>query len=97
MNVKHLMMAAGMALVLSTGGAYASDKPVSDSWITTKVKAELTKDSDTKASKIHVNTASGVVTLTGNVASSAQKMKAEQDTKSVKGVVDVQNMLKVPE
>jgi osmotically-inducible protein OsmY len=95
MNVKQLIAAAGLALVLSGGAAYASEEPVKDSWITAKVKAELTKDSQTKASKIHVNTASGVVSLTGDVATAEQKTKAESDARTVKGVVDVQNLLKV--
>jgi hyperosmotically inducible protein len=76
---------------------YAADTAtkVDDSWITTKVKGELAKDSDTKAHKIHVKTVSGVVTLDGQVASAAEKTKAEQDARSIKGVVDVNNSLTV--
>jgi hypothetical protein len=36
-----------------------------------------------------------VVTLTGTVASAAQKTKAEQVAKAVDGVTSVKNMLKV--
>ncbi|HEY4369467.1 MAG TPA: BON domain-containing protein [Steroidobacteraceae bacterium] len=68
-----------------------------DTWITTKVKTDLAKDSATPANKIHVNTKAGVVVLTGSVASTAEKEKAEKDARGVKGVVDVENQLKVAE
>jgi hypothetical protein len=47
------MAAAAASLAIATGAAFAedtsakSDQPVSDSYITTKVKAELAKDSST--------------------------------------------------
>jgi hyperosmotically inducible protein len=53
--------------------------PVSDSYITTKIEATLTKDSDTKAKNIHVKTTNGVVSLSGTARSEAEKDKAEQD------------------
>lgn len=95
--VSALVAAASMAVV--AGGALAdevkSDQPVKDSYITTKVKAELAKDKGTKARDIHVTTKDGVVMLDGTVASSAEKELAEQDAKKVKGVVDVHNGLTV--
>src|SRR5580698_2303827 len=72
-----------------------SDQPVTDSYITSKVKAELTKDSTTKARHIHVTTKDGVVMLKGNVNSDAEKQKAEQDASGVKGVTHVENDLNV--
>ena len=97
---KLLIAAAAACLALATGGAFANDEPKSaqpmtDSMITTKVKAELAKDRDTKAKDIHVDTKNGVVMLHGAVASMAEKDKAEQDVRSIKGVVDVTNNLKV--
>lgn len=94
MKVIQAICAAMLAGALAAGPVYAKGE-VSDTWITTKVKAELTKDSDTKAHQIKVNTKSGVVVLSGNVASTAEKDKAEQDARSIKGVVNVQNNLKV--
>ena len=79
-------------VALSAEGA---GQKVDDSWITTKVKGDLAKDSATPASKIHVNTKAGVVVLTGAVATKAEKDKAEADARSVKGVVDVENQLTV--
>jgi hyperosmotically inducible protein len=95
--VSALVTAASLAVV--AGNAFAddvkSDQPVKDSYITTKVKAELAKDKGTKARDIHVTTKDGVVMLDGTVASSAEKELAEQDAKKIKGVVDVHNGLTV--
>jgi hyperosmotically inducible protein len=95
--VSFLVAAASMAIV--AGNAYAddvkSDQPVADSYITTKVKAELAKDKGTKAHDIHVTTKDGVVMLEGTVGSTAEKELAAKDAKKVKGVVDVHNGLTV--
>ena len=92
-----LIAAASMAVV--AGNALAddvkSDQPVTDSYITTKVKAELAKDKGTKAHNIHVTTKDGVVMLDGTVGSDAEKELAAQDAKKVKGVLDVHNGLTV--
>jgi osmotically-inducible protein OsmY len=103
MNTKNTLMAAGaLCCALAIGGAFAndtshrkSDQPLTDTVITTKVKAELAKDRATKAMAIHVKTEDGVVMLTGTVRSAAEKAKAEQDARSVKGVVKVTNDLAV--
>ena len=63
--------------------------------ITTKVKAELAKDKSTKATDINVDTKNGVVTLNGAVASEAERAKAELNARTVKGVVEVENNLRV--
>jgi hyperosmotically inducible periplasmic protein len=95
--ISVLVAAASMAIV--AGNAYAdgvkSDQPVKDSYITTKVKAELAKDKGTKAHDIHVTTKDGVVMLDGTVGSDAEKELAAQDAKKVKGVLDVHNGLSV--
>jgi hyperosmotically inducible protein len=46
-------------------------------------------------STINVDVDKDVVTLTGTVATPAQKTKAEQVAKSVEGVKSVKNLLKV--
>ena len=95
--VSVLVTAASMAIV--AGNAFAddvkSDQPVKDSYITTKVKAELAKDKGTKAHEIHVTTKDGVVMLEGTVGSEAEKELASQDARKIKGVVDVKNGLTV--
>jgi hyperosmotically inducible periplasmic protein len=101
MNGRKLLIAATAACwTLATGAAFAgdtmkSDQPVTDTVITTKVKAELAKDKSTQAHEIHVETKNGVVHLNGDVASMAEKDKAEADARMVKGVVSVTNNLKV--
>jgi hyperosmotically inducible protein len=72
-----------------------SDQPVTDSYITTKVKAELAKDSTTKARHIHVVTKDGNVVLKGVVGSDMEKQKAEQDASGIKGVSHVENDLTI--
>jgi hyperosmotically inducible protein len=95
--VSVLIAAASMAIVASNAFAddVKSDQPVKDSYITTKVKAELAKDKGTKAHDIHVTTKDGVVMLDGTVSSAAEKELAAQDAKKVKGVMDVHNGLTV--
>lgn len=46
-----------------------TERLASDTWLTTKVKAELLADSITKSFQIHVKTFHGVVSLHGEVAS----------------------------
>ena len=95
---KYLVALA--ALTLTSGVAWAdhgSNQPMKDSYITTKVKAELAADHDTKAREIHVTTIDGVVTLRGVVKSDAEKDRAERDAMRVKGVRDVHDRIKVPD
>jgi hyperosmotically inducible protein len=95
--ISVLVAAASMAVVAGNACAddVKSDQPVKDSYITTKVKAELAKDKGTKAHDIHVTTKDGVVMLDGTVGSDAEKELAAQDAKKVKGVLDVHNGLSV--
>ena len=72
----------------------ANDVGVSgdDAWITTKVKSELTmKGFDLL--HVHVDTAGKVVTLSGTVETAADKHKAVDLAKAVKGVVGVEDHL----
>ncbi|HEY6454986.1 MAG TPA: BON domain-containing protein [Steroidobacteraceae bacterium] len=86
---------AGTSAAFAAGTDVGSNQPVSDSYITTKIKAVLTKDRDTKAKNIHVKTTDGVVSLSGTARSEAEKDKAEQDARGIKGVTDVHNDLHV--
>jgi hyperosmotically inducible protein len=88
-------LAFGASAVFADDTTMKSDQPVTDSYITTKVKAELTKDSTTKARHIHVTTKDGTVILKGVVGSDEEKQKAEQDANVVKGVQHVENDLTV--
>ena len=63
-----------------------SEQPVTDTWITTKVKAELATTDGVKSTDISVTTVDGVVTLTGALASETGREKAIAAAKSIKGV-----------
>ena len=68
---------------------------VSDAMITTKVKAEFAKDKMVSATKIHVDTDKGVVTLGGTAKSKAEADHAVALAKNVSGVASVKNDIKV--
>jgi hyperosmotically inducible protein len=62
---------------------------VDDAWITTKVKSEFAAKKSVKGSDISVSTTDGVVTLTGTVATAAEKKHASAIAKKIKGVKSV--------
>jgi osmotically-inducible protein OsmY len=66
-----------------------------DAGITTAVKTKLLADPDVSGLKIDVDTASGVVTLTGNVNTPAEKRRAIELAKETTGVSSVKDNLKI--
>ena len=66
-----------------------------DAWLWVKTRFDLAAVDDLRDSTINVDVDNAVVTLTGTVASAAQKTRAEQSAKSVEGVKSVRNQLKV--
>jgi hyperosmotically inducible protein len=72
-----------------TAADASSQQPVEDSWITTKVKADLLVDDQTKGLDINVSTTDGVVTLAGRLDSAAQVDKAVSIARGIKGVKSV--------
>lgn len=71
-------------------GQNDSNQPVTDTWITTKVKADLLATENVSGLDIKVETVDGVVTLSGAVANKAQKDKAIAVAKQIKGVKSVE-------
>ncbi len=63
-----------------------SNQPVTDTWITTKVKSSLLADSDVSGLKIEVDTVDGVVFLTGNVENKTQADEAKRIAGEIDGV-----------
>ena len=63
-----------------------SNEPVTDSWITTKVKADLLTSSNVPGTEVKVETVNGVVSLSGSVANQAEKDKAVSVARGIKGV-----------
>ena len=68
---------------------------VNDGWLWVKTRFDLAAADDLRDSTINVDVDKAVVTLSGTVASAAQKTRAEAVAKSVEGVTSVRNMLKV--
>jgi hypothetical protein len=68
---------------------------LNDGWLWVKARFDLAAADDLRDSTINVDVDNAIVTLSGTVASPAQKAKAEQVAKSVEGVKSVKNMLKV--
>jgi osmotically-inducible protein OsmY len=68
---------------------------IDDAMITTSVKAELAKDSNLSATRINVDTTQGRVMLKGTAPSNEAREHATTLAKNVKGVVAVDNQLKV--
>ncbi|RQZ08642.1 BON domain-containing protein [Burkholderia sp. Bp9031] len=66
-----------------------SNQPVTDTWITTKVKSELATTEGLKSTHVSVKTVDGVVTLTGVLPSKIAVKKAVAVTRSIKGVKHV--------
>ena len=67
----------------------------SDAGITTAVKSKLAADDTVKAYKVDVDTHNKVVTLTGEVDTSAQREHAVMIARNTKGVADVIDQLRV--
>ncbi len=68
---------------------------VTDSWITTKVKAALVEDTQVKATEVNVETFKGVVQLSGFVSSDAAMYEAVRIARGIKGVTSVKNDMHV--
>jgi hyperosmotically inducible protein len=68
---------------------------ITDTWITTKLKADFVNEKTLEHSDINVDTVNHVVTLKGTVASSAGKARAAEIAKTTKGVTKVVNTLTI--
>jgi hyperosmotically inducible protein len=69
---------------------------IDDATLTTKVKTALLADNQVKGLKIDVDSSGGTVTLSGNVDTASEKMRAEQVAQGVDGVKSVRNNLAAP-
>ena len=68
---------------------------LNDGWLWVKTRFDLAAADDLRDSTINVDVDNAVVTLTGTVATAAQKTRAEQVAKSVEDVRSVRNQLRV--
>jgi ABC-type Na+ efflux pump permease subunit len=83
-----------LPLVMAACGKTVGDT-IDDATITTRVKTALLNDSDIGALRIDVNTAGGVVTLSGDVKSKAEADRAVQVARTIQGVKDVRSSLRI--
>jgi len=84
------LMSGTLALAES---APKADRP--DRWITTKATIALLTDDNVTGTRVNVETVDGRVTLRGKVETTADRSGAERITKTVEGVTQVRNMLRV--
>jgi len=68
---------------------------ISDTTITTKVKASLLDQKKLSSMHIHVRTRDGVVRLTGSVPTATERRMATEVARGVTGVTSVENHLGV--
>jgi osmotically-inducible protein OsmY len=79
----------------STSQRASTGEYIDDSWITTKVKAEIFKEPSLKVTQINVETHKNVVQLSGFVDSNASMSKAVAIARSVEGVTAVKNDMRL--
>lgn len=102
-TTKHLAAILAIGLFFTPLAGYSADKEpfsvgefVSDSVITTKIKALYAKDKQVSAMDIKVDTdKDGVVVLSGTADSRAEEDKAISIAKSVDGVTKVHSRIKI--
>jgi hyperosmotically inducible periplasmic protein len=75
----------------STDATQTTAEAIADTWITTKVKSTFMYSSNVTSSAIAVHTADGVVTLSGTVASGAERQLAIEFAQNVRGVKRVES------
>ena len=91
--MKLSFIAIVAALVISLTGC--ESRTATDATITTAVKNKLAADPTTSAARINVDTANGVVTLSGAVPTTAEKSEAERIARNTQGVTQVANNITV--
>lgn len=99
-SVKNDLKVDEKAATAAATKAHKSDKRdfgevVSDATMTARVKSKLIGNSNVHAAKIDVDTKDHVVTLSGRVASAAEKSLAEQIARNTSEVKTVHNNLVV--
>ena len=101
MNSRFLKLTAIMGALLvgtacsATRTQQSAGEVIDDSVLTSKVKVALIDDPITKAGQINVETYRGVVQLGGFVDNAQQKEQATKVARSITGVTEVRNDLRV--
>ena len=84
-----------LALLLALGMTMACNRAPNDAQIANQVQSKITADSNIQNKQIGVQSANGVVTLSGTVASEVERSAAANDAAQVSGVKTVVNDLQV--
>src|SRR5215470_9739627 len=91
--MKLSFIAIVAALLISLTGC--ESRTATDATVTTAVKNKLATDPTTSVARINVDTANGVVTLSGAVPTMAEKSEAERIARNTQGVTQVVNNITV--
>jgi osmotically-inducible protein OsmY len=97
-RISALLLAVVFVSALGCAGSAnreSTGEYVTDSWITTKVKASLAEDRSVKATEVNVETFKGVVQLSGFVGTSAEMYQAVRIASGIKGVTSVKNDIRL--
>lgn len=97
-RVSAFFLIAAFVSVLGCAGTTTRESTgeyVTDSWITTKVKAALVKDPLVKATEVNVETFRGTVQLSGFVSSDAARSQAVEVTRRIEGVTGIKNDIRI--
>ena len=89
MSLASAAFAAEPTMLAANDTVDKAEQAVSDTWITSKVKSTFVADSNLSALDIKVETNQGVVSLSGVVATDAERDLAIAKTKEIEGVRDV--------
>lgn len=95
MNSKLFRAVPILCLILAIGLTLGCNKSRSDAQIATDVQGKILSDGAIQNKTIGVQTANGVVTLTGSVATEAERAAAANDAAQVAGVKTVVNNIQV--
>ena len=87
--------AVGKAATTAANVATKVEESVAEGAITAKIKSKMVLDDLVKARTITVSTTGSVVTLTGTVASSAERERAVRLAKETNGVTEVVDKLQI--
>ena len=94
----HTLSAIALISVMgcaATATRESTGEYVTDSWITTKVKAALVEDPQVKATEVNVETYKGTVQLSGFVSSDTAMNQAVRVTRGIKGVTGIKNDMRL--
>ena len=91
MLLLSMMMAAAAGGCASKGSHESPGAYMSDTAITSKVKAKMLADKEVSGTSVDVETYQGRVQLSGFVKSDQERQKAAELARSVNGVKEVRN------